>query len=375
MKIAVNTRLLLKDRIDGIARFSYESLKRITTQHPEHRFYFLFDRPYDSSFLFSDNITPVVLFPQARHPLLFIWWFEMSVKRALNKIKPDVFLSPDGYLSLSSDVPSVPVIHDLNFKHFPEALPAHIAWYYNYFFPRFARKAARIATVSEFSRKDISESYGISPEKIDVVYNGASGIFQPVDPQKKNEVRKKYTSGCSYFIFVGSIHPRKNIATLLRAFDLFRESGKSPQKLVIAGQKMWWTKEIDSAYSLMKYKDDVLFTGSVSSEVLQDLLGSSEALVMPSLFEGFGIPLLEAFACQVPVITSYTSAMPEVSGDAALLVNPGSADSIKEAMLKITSQETAGELIKLGIQRSRQFSWQKTADLLWGSLLKAVDKR
>lgn len=376
MKIAVNTRLLLKGRLDGIGRFTYESLKRITLQHPEHQFYFLFDRPYDPSFIFAGNITPVVLFPQARHPLLFIWWFEISVRRELNRIKPDLFLSPDGYLALSSRIPSLAVIHDLNFEHYPEALPLHISWYYRYFFPRFSRKAVRIATVSEFSKNDIRNFYGISPDRIDVVYNGASEIFQPVDKDTVDQTRGKYTSGRDYFIFVGSIHPRKNIAILLKAFDRFKASAPGSIQLVFAGHRMWWTKDIESAFAEMKHKNDVVFTGRVDREELKNLIGSSIALVLPSIFEGFGIPILEAFECRVPVITSNTSSMPEVSGDAALLTDPFDPDSIKEAMLKVAfSPEIRGELIERGTLRAKHFSWQKTADLLWDSMLRAVSEK
>jgi glycosyltransferase involved in cell wall biosynthesis len=157
MKIAVNTRLLLKDKLEGIGWVAYETLRRMVASHPEVEFYFLFDREPDPMFLFADNVKPVVLFPQARHPFLFIWFFEFSVTKALKKIKPDLFFSPDGYLSLRSDVPQVTQFHDLNFEHFPKDMPKIHLWHYKTFFPRFARKAKRIVTVSEFSKQDIVE--------------------------------------------------------------------------------------------------------------------------------------------------------------------------------------------------------------------------
>ena len=116
MKIAVNTRLLLKDKLEGIGWFSYESLKRICIAHPEHEFVFIFDRPYSEEFIFADNVTPVVVGPPARHPFLYILWFEISVAKVLRKHNVDVFLSTDGYLSLSTKVPSIAVLHDLNLK-------------------------------------------------------------------------------------------------------------------------------------------------------------------------------------------------------------------------------------------------------------------
>lgn len=152
MKIAVNTRLLVKNKLEGIGWFSYETLKRITTQHPEHEFYFIFDRKHSDDFIFSDNVTPIELFPQARHPFLYYLWFEFSMPRLLKKLKPDLFLSPDGYLSLKSKIKSLVVFHDLNFEHYPEDIPWLERKNYKYFFPRYAKKADRIATVSEYSK-------------------------------------------------------------------------------------------------------------------------------------------------------------------------------------------------------------------------------
>jgi hypothetical protein len=159
LKIAVNTRLLLKNKLEGIGWFTFEAMKRITKAHPGHHFYFLFDRAYDASFIFGENVTPVVIGPQARHPVLHYLWFEYSVPGALKKINPDVFVSPDAYLSLKTKFKTLLVIHDLNFEHYPENMPALVRKYYKYFTPRFARKASRIATVSRFSKQDIVKQY------------------------------------------------------------------------------------------------------------------------------------------------------------------------------------------------------------------------
>jgi len=200
MRIAVNTRLLLKNRLDGIGWYTFHTLKRITVAHPEHEFYFLFDRPFDPEFIFSGNITPVILFPPARHPLLWYTWFEISIPLLFRKVKPDLFLSPDGYLSLSAKMPSVPVIHDINFQHRPQDLPFSSRIYYRSMFPRYAHKAARIATVSEYSKKDISENYQIAPDKIDVTYNGSHELYKPVEEPLKKTIREKYCQGNPYFI-------------------------------------------------------------------------------------------------------------------------------------------------------------------------------
>ena len=155
MKIAVNTRLLVP-KLEGIGWFEYETLRRIVTQHPEYTFYFIFDRDYDESFIFADNVKPVITFPPCRHhPYFWYAYFEYSIPYVLRKLKPDLFLSPDGWMTLRTDVPQVSVIHDINFAHHPEFFTPVFRKYFAHYFPKFAEKALRIATVSEFSKMDI----------------------------------------------------------------------------------------------------------------------------------------------------------------------------------------------------------------------------
>lgn len=373
MKIAVNTRLLLKDKLEGIGWFSYETLKRITQQHPECQFYFIFDRPFDDSFIFSNNIEPVVAFPQARHPFLYYLWFEYSIPWVLRKVKPDLFFSPDGYLSLSTGTRSMNVFHDLNFEHHPEDLPLLERKYYRYFFPKYAHKACRIATVSEFSKHDIVEQYHVDPEKIDVVYNGMNEQFKPVDEPTRIRIQQKYSDGKPFFVFVGALHPRKNLANLFKAYDDYRKSSDSNVQLVIVGKKKWWTEKIREAYEEMQFKDDVRFIGRLEAGELQEVIASALAMTYVSYFEGFGIPIVEAFRCETAVITSNITSMPEVAADAAILVDPFSISSISEALRKITFDERLRkELIARGKVRSHDFSWQKSADRLWISMEKAL---
>jgi len=375
LKIAVNTRLLLKDRLEGIGWFSYETLKRITTQHKEHKFYFIFDRKFDDSFIFSDNIEPLVVNPQARHPVLYYLWFEKFIPAALKKISPDLFFSPDGYLSLATPVRSMNVFHDLNFEHYPEDLPLAERKFYRYYFPKYAKKATRIATVSEFSKRDIINQYDIAPDKIDVVYNGANESFSPLTVGQQTATRNKFTRGCPYFVFIGALHPRKNLVNLFNAFDLFRATDDSGTKLLIVGKKKWWTEKIKDAYENMNFKDEVIFSGRLESRELCNVLGSALALTYVSYFEGFGIPILESFYCDTPVITSNLTSMPEVAGNAALLVDPFSVNSISEGLTKLALDESLRqELITKGRERRTKFSWDFSAELLWNSMEKAINK-
>jgi glycosyltransferase involved in cell wall biosynthesis len=373
MKIAVNTRLLLRDKLEGIGWFTYESLRRITTQHPEHQFTFIFDRRYSEEFLFSDNVTPVVLFPQARHPFLYYWWFEYSIPKLLKRLQPDLFLSPDGFLPVHPKTKTLAVFHDLNFEHYPEDLPLLTRNYYRRFFPHFARNSTRIATVSEFSKQDIIRQYGVSPGKIDVVYDGASEVYHPLTSEEKQITRQHYTEGRPYFVFIGSLHPRKNLANLFRAFDLFKKTNPSDVQLIIVGARKWWTSEIDRAYQGMNFSNDVIFTGRLNTDHLHMVLGSALGLAYVSYFEGFGIPIVEAFRCGTPVITANVTSMPEVAGEAALMIDPFDPESIAIAMYKIHQYETLrNELSERGYQRKDLFTWQKTADLLWESIEKTI---
>ena len=191
MRIAVNTRLLLAHRLDGIGWFTAESLARIVRAHPEHQFFFFFDRTPDPSFLFAPNVQPVVLKPQARHPVLWYLFFEWSVTRALKRYCIDLFLSPDGWISLRTHVPTLTVIHDLNFEHASDFLRPSHQRYMKRYFPRFARKATRIATVSEFSKDDIATTYGVDSKKIDVVYDGSNADYRPLSEEEQIAVRKE----------------------------------------------------------------------------------------------------------------------------------------------------------------------------------------
>jgi glycosyltransferase involved in cell wall biosynthesis len=373
MNIAVNTRLLLPNRLEGLGRFANETLTRITRQHPEHKFIYIFDRKFSDEFIVSDNIIPVVAHPQSRHPLLWYLFFDWGIPPVLKNHKADLFFSPDGWLSLRTDIPSIPVIHDLNFFRNPEWVEWAPRMYYNYFFPRFVKKADRIATVSEFSRQDISQRFDIPSESIDVVYNGCSKGFVPVSEQIKQAIKREFTSEQDFFLFVGLVHPRKNMASSILAFDAFKRAIQSPVKLLIIGSTKYMTKDVQKACDNAVSKDDILFTGRVDDEKLKQITASALALVYTSLFEGFGIPILEAMNCDVPVITSNTSSMPEVGGDAVLYADPYSIDSITSAMTAIYSDKKLAEsLVEKGRIQRQKYSWDKTADLVWKCIEKTL---
>lgn len=373
MKIAVNTRLLLKNRLEGIGQFTYENLRRITRQHPEHQFFFLFDRPYNESFVFGENVTPMVAYPQARHPYLWYLFFEFGIPYQLRKIKPDLFLSTDGWIPTKLKIPVVNVIHDLNFLHHPEFVPPTVRRYYDRFFPIFARKATRLATVSEFSRQDIIKSFHVPEEKISLVYSGSNAAYKPLEDSQQALVKQRFTNGEDFFLFVGLIHKRKNLDNIFKAYDMFKEMQPNPVKLVVVGDKKWWAGEIEDTYLQMRHKDDVIMLGRQPLDVVCELTASTLAVLYASLFEGFGLPIVDAFNAHVPVITSNVSAMPEIAGDAALIVDPQQPKEIAEAMVALMQdQHLRNRLINNGTARQNLFTWDRTAELLWSTIEKVL---
>lgn len=369
MIIAVNTRLLLKNRLEGIGWFTYETLKRITENHPEHEFIFLFDRPYDSSFVFSKNVKPVVFGPPTRHPVLWHYWFNWRIPEMLKKHKADIFLSPDGYLSLRTKVPQLAVIHDINFFHRPKDLPWLTSQYYNHYFPKFARRASRLATVSNYSKTDIAKNFNLNPDNIDVVYNGSNTMYTVLPQNEIRKVRLKYTNGQPFFLFIGALHPRKNVEGLLEAFDRFKSETGSSEKLVIVGGHMFKTGTIYDVWNWMQHRQDVIFAGRIPSEELRQILGSALSLTFVPFFEGFGIPVVEAMSAGIPVICSNTTSLPEVGGDAVIYVDPTNVNEIAEAMRKISSDEDLRKtLVQKGNEQYKKFNWNESALKLWESI-------
>ncbi len=370
MKIAINCRLLLKNKLEGIGWYSFEIVSRMVKNHPEHDFYLLFDRQYHKDFVLAKNVIPIVLSPQSRHPFLWYIWFEFAVSKFLRKNKIDLFFSPDGYLALKTNVKTILTIHDLNFEHFPKQLPFLTRIYYKYFTPKFCKKAEEIITVSEASKKDIISQYGIESEKISVIYNGANSVYRPIEEYVKKKVKTKYASGSDYFYFVGSLHPRKNIINLIKGFDQFIGQTNTDYKLLIIGEQMWKNKNIELEFNKLEHKQQILFLGRKEIDELSKITAAATALTFVPHFEGFGIPLAEAMNCHTPIITSDVSCLPEIAGNTAIYTNPNDVNSIANAMQEVyKNSEKREKLIENCKIRKNEFSWDKAADKVWKILV------
>ena len=255
-------------------------------------------------------------------------------------------------------------LHDINFEHRPRDLAWSHSFFYRKYFKQYAQLTNHIITVSHFSKKDIIEKYQIPTNKISVMYNGISNIFKEIPKNERIKIQNQYSQGCEFFLFIGSLHKRKNIRNLLLAFDLYKSNNlKSKNKLIIIGNKKWWDKTTENDFKKMRFKKEVVFLGSVEDNIMKLILASAKALVFISIFEGFGLPIIEAMKSGVPVITSNTSSMPEVAGNAALIVNPHDINEISAAIQKIDTNETLrNQLIKKGHERIKFFDWEKTSE-------------
>jgi len=373
MNIAIGARTLHEKPCDGIAWFTYEVIQRIVREHPAHRFFLITDKRYDIQPVTGQNVEYIHLWPRNYHPLICFFWHQFLVPAALHRVKADVFIGPDGIIPLNCNVPCIPVIHDLNHCHRPEDIPFFTRNFYQYFFPKYASQATRIATVSSYSANDISQTYSIDKEKIDIVYNGVSELFSPLSEEVKEETRREMSGGRPFFLFVSNFSPRKNVVTLIIAYEKFRRDTGLDYDLVLAGGRLYLNSELDRAVKSSAYKESIVFTGRVDRMMLRRLYSSAEAFVFVPWFEGFGIPLVEAMRCGAPCIVSDNSSLPEVSGGAGLCVSAADAGAIASAMARLAGEPALRrQLTEKGIENSKKYSWDVTATQMWDCILKAV---
>ncbi|MBL0043909.1 MAG: glycosyltransferase family 4 protein [Flavobacteriales bacterium] len=370
MRIAVNTRLLLSEKLEGIGWFTHESFRRIVKAHPEHQFIFLFDRPFDKRFVYEKNVEAVTVHPPTRHPLLYRIWFEYMLPRALRKSKADVFISPDGFLSMRANIPQLAVMHDLNFEHYPEDLPPAYSRYYRRWFPCSPKKAARLVTVSNFSKGGYRDALPCAEGPHRRGVQRYRRCVHTAFGKGETRYRDRFTKGLPYLVCVGAMHRRKTLRTPLAAFD--RLAADRPDvRLLIVGERMFKDARMERAWNAMKHQNHVVFAGRLGQADLRLALGGSEALVYVSYFEGFGIPVAEAMACGVPVIAANATSLPEVAGDAAIYCDPFNIEDITRCMRVMVDDDALRQrLITAGKARARSYTWDRTAQGVWESIEK-----
>jgi len=376
MRIAVNTRFLLPGKLEGLGWYTHEVVRRMVLAHPEDEFVFLFDRPYDSQFVYADNVTPVVVPPPARHPVLWYAWFDWAVPLVLKRYKPDVFFSPDGYCSLRSTVPVVMTLHDVIPLHQAHQIPWTPRIYYQHFLPRFVQRADHIFTVSEHVKRDIVQTCAVSPERISVAYNGVRCGFLPIAMEQQQIIRTTFSQGKPYFLYTGSIHPRKNVDVLIRAFDAFKMATDTDVQLIIAGRFAWQVGAVKSAFESAVHRNAIHFLGYVPDDDLPGLYAAAVAMVNLSGDEGFGLPLVEAMACGTPVVASDIPVFREVGGDAVLLVDYHHIEQVSNGLQRVLNEPLLrAQLISKGLTRTALFSWDDAAQSIFTGLHRLSDKQ
>jgi glycosyltransferase involved in cell wall biosynthesis len=286
---------------------------------------------------------------------------QLALPLELATIRCDVYHAPDFIPPFVRRVPAVVTIHDLAFLKWPELLTAQSRRYYGQV-ARAVRSAERVIAVSARTRDDLIELVDAPAHRIDVVYEAADERFRPADPAAVAAVRARLALPERYFLFVGTREPRKNLRRLLQAQALLADEPGSPD-LVIAGRPGWLSEDLEGHAQRLGIARRVHFTGGVGEDDLPALYSGATAFVLPSIYEGFGLPTLEAMACQTPVIASTGGSLPEVVGDAALLIDPFDVIGLAAAMRRLWQEPALREeMVGRGRARAGQFSWRRAAE-------------
>ncbi len=275
----------------------------------------------------------------------------------------DVLHSPDFIPPRKSRYKCVITVHDLNFLVYPHFLTSEAARYYGQI-DQAVRRADRIIAVSESTRRDIVRLIGAPQSKISVIYEGANPIFRPLSNKEdmRESLRRKYGIDRDFILFVSTIEPRKNIPTLLLAFRQLLDDYHLDVNLVLAGRKGWRIEEVFDTIEQLKLEDRAFCLGRVPTADLVWLYNTARVFAFPSFYEGFGLPPLEAMACGTPVVVSNVSSLPEVVGDAGLLIDPQEVDELTVALWRLMSdEELRKDLTERGLLRARSFSYEKMA--------------
>ncbi|MBI2953593.1 MAG: glycosyltransferase family 4 protein [Chloroflexi bacterium] len=295
------------------------------------------------------------------NPMVRILWEQLLLPVELASSDIDILHSMGYVQPVACLRRSIVTVHDLSFVLFPEMFNRLNRLYLTMLTRLSVRRANRVIAVSENTKRDLTRLFGVASEKIDVVYHGVEERFCPATGAELAAFRLDRNLPERYILFIGTLEPRKNVHTLIKAFAKVRKAGL-PHKLVIGGAKGWLWSEIFSMVSEMGLEREVIFPGYISLENEPLWYNGADLFVYPSLYEGFGFPLLEAMACGTPVVTSNSSSLPEVVGEAGLLVDPSSGDDLAEAMLTVlTDRALSDDMKKKGLERARSFSWAEAA--------------
>jgi glycosyltransferase involved in cell wall biosynthesis len=383
MKIGINLRRI--NRFDGIGTYTYNLLANLSKIEKNNEYFLFCNRNTD---IFVDlgynfrikkisrsinsnrmilRLTNKIVSILIRSDLLDMnEFYDMQcIATEMKKEKMDLAHDTGFAGSLFYQCKSIVTLHDMTFKLFPENLTDRSYLYWNTWMPLSAIKADKVITDSRYSKQDIMRLLKIDSDKIEVIYGAANDIYKPISDQTFIEdIKRKWKINSKFILYVGTLEPRKNLVRLVQAFHkLKRENIRYQEyKLVFAGGKGWLYNKIFETVKKLDMQKEVVFTGPLKEDDLLYLYNAADLFVYPSLYEGFGLPPLEAMACGTPVITSNTSSLPEVVGDAGIMVDPYNIDELAKAMHKVLSNDGLREdMIKNGLERAKMFNWEKYA--------------
>jgi glycosyltransferase involved in cell wall biosynthesis len=340
----------------GIGQFAYQILTQLhQIDQKNHYTIYLNSRPLSDLPKETKNWTYRVF-----GPTKFWTQWRLPLDLYLSKNPPDLFFSPSHYSPRFSPIPTVSSIMDLSYFHYPDQFTPKDLYQLKNWTAYSVKKATKIITISHFSKKEIQKFYKIPTSKITVAHLASDHPLKPPTNKQKQDLLKKFSIQKPFFLYLGTLKPNKNIPFLIRSFHSFSQKNPAYQ-LVIAGKKGWHYKDIFQTVKDLKLQKKVIFTDFISEKEKWTLLSLTQAFILPSLYEGFGIPVLEAMSIGTPVICSNNSSLPEVSGESALTFNPSSSQELKKAMQKITNPKVWEKYSHLGPFQTQKFSWTKTA--------------
>lgn len=356
MRIGIDARLT-HYRQAGISRYTIQLVEALARLSPPDEFLLLQHFRSREPLVVHPSFTRRSLYTPVHHR-----FEQYALPIEISPLGLDVLHSPDFIPPFRRNCRSVITIHDLNFLLYPHFLTKDAAHYYGQI-DEAVRRTDAIIAVSEATKSDIVRLLGVPENRVTVVYEAASDEFQPIDRvEARAQVKERFGVRGGFIFFVSTIEPRKNVPTLLKSFRKLLADYKLDLQLVLAGAKGWLYDEVFQLVTDLDMVDDVLFPGRVSTDDLLWLYNAAEVLVAPSIYEGFGLTPLEAMACGTPVIVSNVSSLPEIVGDAGLLVDPYDVEQLAVAMWRaVTDTELRKSLIAKGLKRAGFFSWDRAA--------------
>lgn len=359
MKIAIDASRAAVKEATGTENYSRYLIKYLEKLDSKNQYILYLNQPTPLPLAISKNFTSrLIKLPR--------FWTQVRLAWEVIQDKPDLLFIPSHTLPVihKKELKTVVTIHDLGYEYLKEYHQFPQRLYLNKSTVFAAKKATHLIAVSESTKKDLMSKLGVEEEKITVIHEGVDHeIFKPQTEDQIRQVKKKYHLSADYLLFVGTIQPRKNLLRMIEAFNLLlRDSKYQKLNLILVGKEGWLSEEIYKAPIKLSLQDKIRFLNRVSTEDLPALYSGAKMFLFPSLYEGFGLPVLESMASGAPVITSSTSSLPEVAGKAAILINPEETNDLMLAIKSLLdSPEKAEELRKKGFAQSRKFSWEKTA--------------